>query len=104
MKNSENLKLAEALKWQIKADRITSRDLDEMEREMSNYASRLYDQSCWALEPSEKSMLTEQLNEVAKNLKAIYAARAELYSNKESKSLRSISHPDYDTEPMERWG
>jgi hypothetical protein len=27
------------------------------------------------------------------------AAREE----RENKSLRSISHPDYDTEPMERW-
>jgi hypothetical protein len=31
-------------------------------------------------------------------------AAAWYYAEKEAKSLRSISHPDYDTEPMERWG
>ena len=80
MKNSENIKLAEALKWQIAYDRITSRDLDKMERELSGYASRLYDQSCWALELAEKSMLTKELNQVNENLNAVRAARVELCS------------------------
>jgi hypothetical protein len=33
-----------------------------------------------------------------------YYAELVYEARKEAASLRSISHPDYDTEPMERWG
>jgi hypothetical protein len=80
MNNSENLMLVDVLKDLIRDDSLNARDLDEFERDISSYASKLWDQICVELKPAKKSELTAELNQVNKNLQAVYAARETLYS------------------------
>jgi hypothetical protein len=58
---------------------LTAKDLDEIERELSAKADKLWDEGCWAKD--EMNDLVAQIKQVREDLQAVYAARVELYSN-----------------------
>jgi predicted ribosome quality control (RQC) complex YloA/Tae2 family protein len=80
MSNLENLMLKDSLKDLVKDGSLKSSELDEIERDINQQASKIWDQICWANDPAEKSKLTAELNQLGENLQAVYAARAELYT------------------------
>jgi hypothetical protein len=80
MNNSENLMLKDSLKDLVRDGSLTAKDIDVLERDITLGASKLWDQICWELDASKKAELTAQWQQANENLKAVYAARAELYA------------------------
>jgi hypothetical protein len=71
-------------------ENLTAEDLDQIERDVSERSSLVWDQICWANDADKKSELRKQLTELQEELEEVYAARAEIIARQRSAFFKKI--------------